>query len=424
MGIGLEYALRRTGPMSMAPSQLGAFVKSDPGRAHANLQYHVQPLSLRAYDQPIDSFPAFTASVCNLNPTSRGSVRIRSPDVHTAPRIAPNYLATEEDRRVAAESLRVTRRIVAQPALARYAPEEYLPGARFTSDADLLREGGNIATTIFHPVGTARMGAADDPAAVVDSHLRVRGVGGLRVVDASIMPTITSGNTNSPTLMIAEKAARWIAHSDARWEFRFNPLSFGGEHRCTWELIGRRHAAGLACAWIFLGTGALAADAGWKPLFNGKNLNGWSAHYASKTPADAPAPSTLFKVEEGAIHVYPTQPAGSEQPNAYLETDADYKDYVLSLEYRWGEKKFAPRLNLVRDAGLLYHVHRTRPSDWPAAAEAQIQEGDVGDSWAVSTQLSTFVDPKTGRYALPENGGVPGHRRATTASSNARAITA
>ncbi len=136
---------------------------------------------------------------------------IRSADIHAPPRIVPNYLATEEDRRVAADSLRVTRRIVAQPALARYAPEEYLPGAHFTSDADLLREGGNIATTIFHPVGTARMGAADDPAAVVDSHLRVRGVGGLRVVDASIMPTITSGNTNSPTLMIAEKAARWIA---------------------------------------------------------------------------------------------------------------------------------------------------------------------------------------------------------------------
>ena len=166
-------------------------------------------------------------------------------------------------------------------------------------------------------------------------------------------------------------------------------------------------AAGLACAWIFFGTAALAADADWKPLFNGKNLNGWSTHYASKTPADAPAPSTIFKVEEGAIHVYPTQPAGSEQPNAYLETDADYKDYVLSLEYRWGEKKFAPRLNLVRDAGLLYHVHRTRPADWPASAEAQIQEGDVGDSWAVSARLSSFVDPKTGRYTLPENGGVP-----------------
>ena len=164
---------------------------------------------------------------------------------------------------------------------------------------------------------------------------------------------------------------------------------------------------GSACAWIFLGTAALAADAGWKPLFNGKNLDGWSVHYASKTPPDAPAPSTLFKVEQGAIHAYPTQSAGSEQPNAYLETNTDHKDYVLSLEYRWGEKKFAPRLNLVRDAGLLYHVHRTRPSDWPAAAEAQIQEGDVGDSWAVSSQLSSFVDAKTGRYTLPENGGVP-----------------
>ena len=209
-GIALEYALRRTGPMSMAPSQLGAFAKSDPARPHANLQYHVQPLSLRAYDQPIDSFAAFTASVCNLNPTSRGSVRIRSADVFAPPRIAPNYLATEEDRRVAVESLRLTRRIVAQPALARYHPEEHLPGPQYTADADLLREGGNIANTIFHPVGTARMGRADDPDAVVDSHLRVRGIEALRVVDASIMPAITSGNTNSPTLMIAEKAARWI----------------------------------------------------------------------------------------------------------------------------------------------------------------------------------------------------------------------
>jgi choline dehydrogenase len=211
LGIGLEYALRRSGPMSMAPSQLGAFVKSDPGRAHANLQYHVQPLSLRAYDQPIDNFPAFTASVCNLNPTSRGSVQIRSADIRDPPRIVPNYLATDEDRRVAADSLRITRRIVAQPALARYAPQEHLPGAQFANDSDLVREGANIATTIFHPVGTARMGRDGDPAAVVDSHLRVRGVGNLRVVDASIMPTITSGNTASPTLMIAEKAARWIA---------------------------------------------------------------------------------------------------------------------------------------------------------------------------------------------------------------------
>ncbi len=166
-------------------------------------------------------------------------------------------------------------------------------------------------------------------------------------------------------------------------------------------------AAGLACAWIFLGTAALAADAGWKPLFNGKNLNGWSAHYASKTAADAPAPRRCSRWKRAPSTCIPTQPAGSEQPNAYLETDADYKDYVLSLEYRWGEKKFAPRLNLVRDAGLLYHVHRTRPADWPAAAEAQIQEGDVGDSWAVSARLSSFVDPKTGRYTLPENGGVP-----------------
>jgi choline dehydrogenase len=210
LGIGLEYLLKRTGPMSMAPSQLGAFIRSDPAQPHANLQYHVQPLSLRAYDQPIDSFPAFTASVCNLNPTSRGSVRLRSADVADAPRIAPNYLATEEDRRVAADSLRVTRRIVAQPALAPFSPEEHLPGARFTRDEDLVREGGNIANTIFHPVGTVRMGGPGDATALLDSHLRFRGVRGLRVVDASIMPTITSGNTNSPTLMIAEKAARWI----------------------------------------------------------------------------------------------------------------------------------------------------------------------------------------------------------------------
>jgi choline dehydrogenase len=211
LGIGLEYALRRSGPMSMAPSQLGAFVKSDPSRPHANLQYHVQPLSLRAYDQPPDTFAAFTASVCNLNPTSRGSVRIRSARVEDPPRISPNYLSTGQDRLVAVQSLRITRRIVAQPALAKYHPVEHLPGARFEDDADLLREGGGIANTIFHPVGTVRMGRAEDPAAVLDSHLRLRGVHGLRVVDASIMPTITSGNTNSPTLMIAEKAARWIA---------------------------------------------------------------------------------------------------------------------------------------------------------------------------------------------------------------------
>ena len=170
--------------------------------------------------------------------------------------------------------------------------------------------------------------------------------------------------------------------------------------------------AGAACVMIAsLVMGAQAAtddsNAGWRPLFNGKNLNGWSVHYASKTPADAAPPSSIFSVENGVIHAYPTQAAGSEQPNAYIETVAEHQDYVLSLEYRWGEKKFAPRMNLVRDAGLIYHVHRERAADWPAGSEAQIQEGDTGDSWAVSSRLSSFVDPKTGRYALPENGGVP-----------------
>jgi choline dehydrogenase len=208
--IGLEYALRRSGPMSMAPSQLGAFTRSDPGQPYANLEYHVQPLSLDAFGEPLHAFPAFTASVCNLNPTSRGTVAIRSANAEDAPAIAPNYLSTPEDRLVAADSLRVTRKIVAQPALAKYRPEEFKPGVQFQSDEELARLAGDIASTIFHPVGTTKMGRADDPMAVVDSHLRVRGVAGLRVVDASVMPTITSGNTNSPTLMIAEKAASWI----------------------------------------------------------------------------------------------------------------------------------------------------------------------------------------------------------------------
>ncbi|MGD9834047.1 MAG: GMC family oxidoreductase [Piscinibacter sp.] len=209
--IGLEYLLKRSGPMSMAPSQLGAFTKSDAAQPHANLEYHVQPLSLDAFGQPLHRFPAFTASVCNLNPASRGSVRIRTPDAADAPSIAPNYLSTDEDRRIAAESLRLTRRIVAQPALARYRPREYKPGVQFQTDEELARLAGDIGTTIFHPVGTAKMGPADDPAAVVDARLRVHGVSGLRVADASVMPTITSGNTNSPTLMIAERAAQWIA---------------------------------------------------------------------------------------------------------------------------------------------------------------------------------------------------------------------
>jgi choline dehydrogenase len=209
--IGLEYAFKRSGPMSMAPSQLGAFTKSDPSQPHANLEYHVQPLSLEAFGQPLHSFNAFTASVCNLNPTSRGHVRITSPDFSQAPAIAPNYLSTDSDRKIAADSLRLTRKIVAQPALQKYAPEEYKPGVQFQSDAELARLAGDIATTIFHPVGTTAMGRADDPMAVVDARLKVRGVAGLRVVDAGIMPFITSGNTNSPTLMVAEKAAQWIA---------------------------------------------------------------------------------------------------------------------------------------------------------------------------------------------------------------------
>ncbi len=209
--IGLEYALKRTGPMSMAPSQLGAFTKSDPSQAHANLQYHVQPLSLDAFGEPLHSFPAITASVCNLNPSSRGRVEIKSARFEDAPAIAPNYLSTDEDRKVAADSLRVTRRIMAQPAMAAFAPEEFKPGVQYQTDEELAKLAGDIASTIFHPVGTTRMGRDDDPMAVVNSRLQVRGVAGLRVVDAGVMPTITSGNTNSPTLMVAEKAAQWIA---------------------------------------------------------------------------------------------------------------------------------------------------------------------------------------------------------------------
>jgi choline dehydrogenase len=208
--IGLEYVLRRTGPMSMAPSQLGAFTRSSPSQPYPNIQYHVQPLSLDAFGEPLHRFDAITASVCNLNPTSRGTVHIKSPFVHDAPAIAPNYLATDEDRQVAADSLRVTRRILQQPAMAPYQPEEYKPGAQYQTDDELTRLSGDIASTIFHPVGTTRMGRADDPLAVVNSRLQVHGVAGLRVADAGVMPTITSGNTNSPTLMIAEKAAGWM----------------------------------------------------------------------------------------------------------------------------------------------------------------------------------------------------------------------
>ncbi|MBB3182355.1 GMC family oxidoreductase [Variovorax sp. Sphag1AA] len=213
--IGMEYVLRRTGPMSMAPSQLGAFTRSSPAYEWPNLEYHVQPLSLDAFGEPLHSFPAFTASVCNLNPTSRGTVRIKSPRFEDAPAIAPNYLSTDDDRKVAADSLRVTRRIASQPALARYSPEEWKPGPQYQSDDELARLAGDIATTIFHPVGTTKMGRDDDPMAVLDARMRVRGIDGLRVVDAGAMPTITSGNTNSPTLMMAEKAAAWVREATA-----------------------------------------------------------------------------------------------------------------------------------------------------------------------------------------------------------------
>jgi choline dehydrogenase len=213
LGIALEYALFRSGPMSMAPSQLGAFAKSDPALETPNLQYHVQPLTLERFGEPLHSFPAFTASVCNLRPESRGQVRLKSADPFAAPSIKPNYLSAPADRMVAAEAIRLTRRIVAQPALKKYAPEEFKPGLAYRSDDELAKAAGDIATTIFHPVGTCKMGR--DPVAVVDDRLRVHGIRGLRVVDASIMPTITSGNTNSPVIMIAEKAADMI-RADAR----------------------------------------------------------------------------------------------------------------------------------------------------------------------------------------------------------------
>jgi choline dehydrogenase len=200
--------------MTMAPSQLGAFVKSDSARETPNLQYHIQPLTLPKFGEPLDPFPAFTASVANIRPTSRGWVRITAPTADVQPEIRANYLATSEDRHVAAESVRVTRNIVSMPALAKYLPEEFRPGLAFQDDDQLAKAAGDISTTIFHPVGTAKMGS--DGEAVVDPRLKVRGLEGLRVADASVMPTITSGNTNSPTLMIAEKAAAMIAEDGRR----------------------------------------------------------------------------------------------------------------------------------------------------------------------------------------------------------------
>ena len=203
--IALEYALRRSGPMAMAPSQLGAFAKSRAGLASADLEYHVQPLSLDAFGEPLHDFPGITASVCNLRPESRGTVELTSPDPKAMPRIAPNYLATLGNRQVAADAIRLTRQIMAAPALRRYAPVEIAPGADVQQTKDLMAAAGDIGTTIFHPSGTVAMGAGAD--AALDEQLRVRGFDGLRVVDASVMPKITSGNTNVPTIMIAEKAA-------------------------------------------------------------------------------------------------------------------------------------------------------------------------------------------------------------------------
>jgi choline dehydrogenase len=209
--MGAEYALFQTGPLTMAPSQLGIFTRSSPEHERPNIQFHVQPLSLDKFGDPLHRFPAVTVSACNLRPTSRGTIRLRSRDPSAKPVIAPNYLASYEDRHVAADAIRVTRRLMRQPALRAFTPEEFLPGpAVGDDDASLARAAGDIGTTIFHPVGTAKMGMASDPLAVVDERLRVRGLQGLRVIDASVMPTITSGNTNTPTIMIAEKAAGMV----------------------------------------------------------------------------------------------------------------------------------------------------------------------------------------------------------------------
>ncbi len=208
MGMGIEYMLLRRGPLTMAPSQLGAFAKSDPSRETPNLEYHIQPLSLDKFGDPLHPFPAFTASVCNLRPESRGFVRIRAADLKAHPAIKPNYLSALSDRRVAADAIRLTRRICAARTMARFEPQEFRPGAEFESDEDLARAAGEIGTTIFHPVGTCKMGS--DPLAVVDDRLRVQGLAGLRVIDASVMPVITSGNTNAPAIMIAEKGAAMI----------------------------------------------------------------------------------------------------------------------------------------------------------------------------------------------------------------------
>ena len=215
VGMGLQYVFQRRGPMTMAPSQLGAFTRSSPEFATPNVEFHIQPLSLDKFGDPLHPFNAITVSVCNLRPTSRGAIHARSARADDAPVIRPNYLSTEADRKVAADSLRLARRVVSAPALAPFRPQEYKPGAQFQSDADLAHAAGDTSTTIFHPVGTARMGRRDDALAVVDERCSVIGLQGLRIADASVMPTITSGNTNSPTMMIAERVAEFM-RADAR----------------------------------------------------------------------------------------------------------------------------------------------------------------------------------------------------------------
>ena len=210
IGMGLEYFLFKRGPMTMAPSQLGGFAKSDKNKETPNLQYHIQPLSTEKLGDPLHPFEAFTASVCNLRPESRGHVHIKTEDSRDPPKIQPDYLSDPADRKVAADAIKLTRKIVSSPAMKKFEPEEFKPGIEFASDDDLAREAGNIGTTIFHPVGTCKMGPSSDNMAVVDERLKVHGIRGLRVGDASVMPTITSGNTNSPTLMIAEKASEMI----------------------------------------------------------------------------------------------------------------------------------------------------------------------------------------------------------------------
>ncbi len=215
--MGLDYALRRRGPLTMAPSQLGIFTRSDPSQERANIQFHVQPLSLDKFGEPLHRFPAITVAACNLRPSSRGTIRLHSASPDEPPIIAPNYLSTGDDRQVAADAIRVTRRLMKQQALAAYRPDEYLPGSAVgDDDASLAKAAGDIGTTIFHPVGTAKMGLPSDPQAVVDARLRVIGLDGLRVIDASVMPTITSGNTNTPTAMIADKGAAMMIEDAKR----------------------------------------------------------------------------------------------------------------------------------------------------------------------------------------------------------------